>query len=793
MGLSLAISIAQSQEETRLNTHYSKDLQKELHHALESKGKSYQPKTAHLLSDGQPKFINRLILEDSPYLLQHAHNPVDWFAWGDQAFEKAKAENKPIFLSIGYSTCHWCHVMERESFDNPKIASLLNEHFICIKVDRERRPEIDAIYMTAVMMISGHGGWPMSVFLTPEGKPFYGGTYFKPDAFLDLLSQINLLWKNESEKLIEQAKTITDSVHKVTSAHGEVREIGEQAIQIATNSILSRYDSFSGGFGDAPKFPQESWLLFLLQVAQRTDNSKILAVIEKTLNAMAQGGIYDQIAGGFHRYSTDAHWLVPHFEKMLYNQAHLARAYLFAYRLTGNKFYAAIARQTLDYVLREMTSPAGGFYSATDADSEGEEGKFFVWTQKQLRKVLDKKEFKLAKDIYGITKTGNFEGSNILYLPMSLAKYAEKKGMSLKALVEKVMIIRMKLRIAREKREHPLKDDKILTAWNGMMITTLALATDILGDLRYLEAAKHAADFIWSKQRTESGEFWRVYLNGKSSIPANQEDYAYFAESLVTLYDIDNKNSWLDKAKVVVQKMDARFWDQAQGGFFMNTGDDTRLIAQPKNPADDATPSGNAVAARVLSLLANRTDDSDYRNKVNAIISAFSSSIAEHPVNYAYMLLATDILLHGETGSRLYAANGAIRATATLNNDLNNDEEDMWLSVKVDIKEGWHINAHKPLQNNLMPTLLIINENDEDWTLGEVRYPEPQIRRLGFQQAELALYEGTIELKARLMHKNFPPEKNVVISQLKLQACNNNLCLPPETLAFQIITGKIGY
>jgi len=789
MGLSLAVSIAQSQEETTLNTHYSEELQKELHIALESKGKNYHPKTAHILSDGRPKFTNRLILEDSPYLLQHAHNPVDWFAWSEQAFEKAKKENKPIFLSIGYSTCHWCHVMERESFDNPKIAGLLNEHFICIKVDRERRPEVDAIYMTAVMMISGHGGWPMSVFLTPEGKPFYGGTYFKPDAFSDLLSQINLLWQNESAKLIEQANALTDSVNKVTSVSGEVREIGDQAIQRAVHSILSQHDSFSGGFGDAPKFPQESWLLFLLQIAQRTENSKILATVEKTLNAMAQGGIYDQVGGGFHRYATDAHWLVPHFEKMLYNQAHLARAYLIAYQLTGKKFYAIIARQTLDYVLREMTSKEGGFYSATDADSEGEEGRFFVWTQKQLRKVLNKKEFKLAKDIFGVTKTGNFEGRNILYLPMSLSKYAEKNAMSLKTLVEKVMIIRMKLRVAREKREHPLKDDKILTAWNGMTITTLALATDILGDSRYLEAAKRAAEFIWSKQRTKTGEFWRVYLNGKSSIPANQEDYAYFAESLVTLYDIDNKDIWLDRAKAVVQKMLARFWDEKQGGFFMNTADDKLLIAQIKNPSDDATPSGNAVAARVFSLLANRVSDSHYRNRANATISAFSSSIEEHPINYTYMLLATDILLHGEMGSRLYAARGAIRATAT----LNNEEEDTWLTVKLNIKDGWHINAHKPLQDNLIPTELIINENDEDWTLSEVQYPESKERRLDFQQAVLALYEGNIEIKARLMHKNFPPEKNVVISQLKLQACNNTLCLPPETLAFQILTGKMDY
>jgi uncharacterized protein YyaL (SSP411 family) len=788
--LSSVMSIAQSQEEITLNTDYSEELQKKIQDALEHKGKNYHPKTIHLLPDGQPKFTNRLILEDSPYLLQHAHNPVNWFAWSDEAFARAKEEKKPIFLSVGYSTCHWCHVMERESFSNLQVARLLNEKFVCIKVDREQRPDIDAIYMISVMMIGGHGGWPMSAFLTPEGKPFYGGTYFKPDVFLNLLKQINALWDNESARLVAQAETITESVNKITSASGEVREVGKQAIQSAVDNILSQYDDFSGGFGDAPKFPQESWLLFLLQMLQRMEieNPQILSAIEKTLNKMAQGGIYDQVAGGFHRYSTDAHWLVPHFEKMLYNQAHLARVYLIAYQLTGKKFYAAVARQILDYVLREITSKEGGFYSATDADSEGEEGKFFVWTYKQLQDILNKKEFKLVKDIYGVTKTGNFDGSNILYLPLSLSEYAEKNAIPLKELVEKLMVIRIKLRTVREKRESPLKDDKILMGWNGMMITTLALAFDILGDSRYLESAKQAAEFIWTKQQAKSGEFWRVYHNDNASIPANQEDYAYFAESLVTLYDVDNKSIWLERAESVVQRMLEHFWDEKQGGFFMSTENDNLLIARPKNPSDDAIPSGNAVAVRVLSLLAHRMDNPLYQEKANATIRVFSAAIAQQPVNFAYMLMAVDTLLHGEMGSRLFAAQGAVRATTS----LTHNDEDIWLNVELQIKKGWHINAHKPLQDALIPTELTI-EKDDDWALVDVEYPAPKKQRLDFQQAELALYDGTIKLRARLAYKNFPPEKNVVIAQLKLQACNNSICLAPETLAFQIVIGKMGY
>jgi len=772
---------------------YSKVLSDSFKAALIAKGQNYQPRTEHLSASGQPIFINRLILENSPYLLQHAHNPVNWFAWGNEAFEKARLENKPIFLSIGYSTCHWCHVMERESFDNIDIARLMNEHFVCIKVDREQRPEVDEVYMTAVTMIAGRGGWPMSSFLTPSGKPFFGGTYFPPDQFTYLLKQVMQIWEQQRPKILEQANYITKLVNQVTAASGEARQLGEKVISDAVNEILARHDAFQGGFGHAPKFPQETWLLLLLEVAHR-DNKKALAAALKSLEKMAQGGIYDQIGGGFHRYATDDQWLAPHFEKMLYNQAHLARAYLIAYQLTGNIIYATVARQTLDYILREMLAPEGGFYSATDADSEGEEGLFFLWTPAQIRTALNEAE--LALDLYGVTASGNFEGKSILYLPVSLEKYAKEEA--LPQFIEKVDIIREKLRRIRDKREPPLRDDKIITAWNGMMITTLALASDILKDQRYFEAAQGAATFILSKLKPGQGELWRVSVHKNAAISAHQEDYAYFAEALITLYDISHDSHWLDKAQEITDGMLLHFWDKAQGGFFMNRENDIPLIARPKSPEDSAIPSGNAVAVRVLAKLAARTGIEDYRDKANATLNAFSAAIAEQPSRYAYMLLAADELLHGEVGMRQYGAHGAVKATVK----LDNDAQAIGLNVELNIRDGWHINAHQPLQKNLIPTSVNLDKTASGRYLKSISYPKPDYLQLSFQQATLALYHGTVHLRGQL--EISPPLAKEIVSpksslplttenktnlmsiRLKFQACNDKMCLPPEELVFKI-------
>ncbi|HIE02681.1 MAG TPA: thioredoxin domain-containing protein [Thiotrichaceae bacterium] len=769
---------------------YSKVLHQSLQAALVAKGADSHPRTEHLLDSGQPQFTNRLILENSPYLLQHAHNPVNWFPWGNEAFETARRENKPIFLSIGYSTCHWCHVMERESFEDIAIARLLNQHFISIKVDRERHPEVDEVYMTAVMMIAGHGGWPMSSFLTPLAKPFWGGTYFRPDTFTDLLKQVVQLWQQQPAKLIAQANYFANAVKQVTTASGQARQVGEEAIQQAVIDILARHDHFLGGFGDAPKFPQETWLLLLLETAQR-GNPSSLAAVEKSLTAMAEGGIYDQIGGGFHRYATDDHWMTPHFEKMLYNQAHIARAYAIAYQLSRHPFYALVTRQTLDYVLREMTSPEGGFYSATDADSEGEEGLFFLWTPAQIRAVLDEADANFALTLYGVTEKGNFESQNILYLPLSLDTYAKTHGIPLPQLVDKIDRIRDKLRQARDKREAPLRDDKIITAWNGMMIATFALAADILEEPRYLAAAQRAANLIWTKLKKGPGELWRIYLPGSASIPAHQEDYAYFAEALLHLYDVSGNPIWLDRASEMAEGMLTPFWDNTQGGFFMNRPNDTLLITRPKSPADRAIPSGNAVAVRVLSLLATRTGIEGYRDKANATLNAFSAEIAKQPSRYAYMLLAADELLHGEVGMRQYGARGAVKASAS----VVTKGQASWLLMDITIRDGWHINAHQPLQKHLIPTSLTLDESQSGWFMGSVDYPKPIYTHLSWGQSTLALYEETIQLRGRLIPLSsshrlsgtaLKDKGTRVPVKLKFQACDDKRCLPPEVLVFKV-------
>ncbi len=444
--------------------NHSTELKQQIQAAYVAKGDDYLPRTQHLDDEGQAIYINRLIFQDSPYLLQHAHNPVDWHPWGPEAFALAQRENKPVFLSIGYSTCHWCHVMEIESFEDESIARYMNEHYISIKVDRELLPDIDTIYMTAVMMVNGQSGWPMSSFLTSDGKPFYGGTYYPPAQFQNLLEQVYKTWTDDHEQYLEQANAITEEINRIMSAKQKATSITNDTIEKAVQNMLGSYDSTYGGFGRTPKFPNEPNLFLLLEAAVHFDDTFDLDVLNKTLREMAQGGIYDHVAGGFHRYSTDQHWLVPHFEKMLYNQANLARIYLRAYELTGNDFYKQVVSETLDYVLREMTDSEGGFYSATDADSEGREGAFFVWDKAELKSLLTADEFKLAVDVFGVTDSGNFEGENILFLPEPYAAYAERHKLVLGELHKDVATIKEKLLVARNKRIPPLRDDKIITA-----------------------------------------------------------------------------------------------------------------------------------------------------------------------------------------------------------------------------------------------------------------------------------------------------------------------------------------
>lgn len=757
---------------------YSDQMTSILNDTLSAKGSSYKPRTRHL-EGRKPRYTNRLILEDSPYLLQHAHNPVDWYPWGQEAFEQARKAGKPIFLSIGYATCHWCHVMEEESFENEDIARILNENFISIKVDREQYPDVDETYMTAVMMMTGSGGWPMSSFLLADGKPFFGGTYFPPARFTDLLNRISTLWNTQNDQIVAQAQELASAVLRTTSAQSEIAALGQEAINRAISDLMARYDQVYGGFGHAPKFPNEPSLFLLLRAADRNPhNLELRSALDHTLSSMAQGGIYDQIGGGFHRYATDSRWLVPHFEKMLYNQAYLARLYLQAGLQQGKPVNVRVSRQILDYVLREMTSPQGGFYSATDADSEGEEGLYFVWQEDEIRELLDKKDADFIIQLYKVTSGGNFEGRNILSLDQSLTNTAQQLKMALPVLLDQIDRINELLRKGRAKRIPPLTDNKIIVAWNGMLITALAEAGDGLAETRYIDAASRAAEFIWESQRSKKGELWRVNLDGKPSIPARQDDYAHFSEALLALYDVTGDKLWLDRARLLTDEMLARFYDIENGSFVM--GRDEILFAQPKSSHDGATPSGNSVAIRVLNRLARRTGDQHYADLAQRTLSAFSGSINEYPGSFTYMLVQLDELLNGEISSRQYLSRAAIKANA---NFLQQGDQTC-LMIELDIAKGWHINAHQPLQDDLIPTAITLREGSGH-KLITVSYPEAVQKPLDFEDKPLALYEGKIQIVSELLINADDSSLPLQVT-LQLQACNQEACLPPETTTLTV-------
>ncbi|MDJ0807929.1 MAG: DUF255 domain-containing protein [Gammaproteobacteria bacterium] len=760
------------------------EIQEKLTAAYLAKGPQYRPRTEHLKADGTPVYINRLILEDSPYLLQHAHNPVDWYAWDSEAFELAKRENKPVFLSIGYSTCHWCHVMERESFENPAIAKLLNEHFVAIKVDRESHPDVDEVYMTAVMLMTGHGGWPMSSFLTPDGKPFFSGTYYPPEQFGSILLQIQQLWESRRDEVLHQAERVAAAVEESNDRQGKAKTLDPEIVTKATQMALRNYDELLGGFSLAPKFPHEPLLHLLLNQAERRQDTVVLDALEVTLDAMARGGIYDQVGGGFHRYSTDNEWLVPHFEKMLYNQAQLSRVYLLAWRLTGKESYRRTATQTFDYVLREMTAPNGGFYSATDADSEGREGAFFVWTPEQIRKALpEKKDAELAIRLYGVTAQGNFEGHNILHLQQGLEEFAEQEKLALDELYQQVDRINRVLREKREAREHPLRDDKIVTAWNGMMLSAFAQAADLLGSTAYREAAERNGEFLWEHNRKSSGRLWRVHLDGDSSIPATQEDYAYLAEGFLHLYDLTADTKWLARARELTDAMLERFIDR-DGGFYMNEVDaGITAMRRPKDDGgDNAIPSGSSVALRSMQMLWQRTGQLDYRNQANALIGSFAGSIERQPISYAYMLTAIDDLRNGELSAHGYAAQGGIHLAGSLQTVDGNKS---LLKVDIEIPEGWHINSHQPASKELVPTRLKLAEDADNWQMAPVTYPKHSMQKLAFQSEPLAVYEEKLQLQA-LVEKKTQKDDRPLSVELSLQACNNQVCLPPEQVRLRI-------
>ncbi len=600
--------------------------------------------------DGHP-FTNRLIREKSPYLLQHAHNPVDWYPWGEDAFQKAKRENKPIFISIGYSTCHWCHVMERESFENEVIAKLMNEDFVCVKVDREERPDVDQIYMNAVMALSGQGGWPLNLFLTPDLKPFYGGTYFSPDerygrpGFPSILMDVAKIWKTKPEEVEKAGKQLADLVAQSLS-HSSAGDLKETYIQEALKGYQEMFDERDGGFGGAPKFPRAMTLGFLLREYRKTQDPAILTIVTVTLDKMLQGGIYDQVGGGFARYSTDDRWLVPHFEKMLYDNALLARAYLEGYQVTGNGEYARAAREIFSYLLRDMTDKEGGFYSAQDADSEGEEGKFYVWKPAELKAVLGDKDSSAFIQLYGVTERGNFEGNaNILHLKTDLPKALKDLGRDEKWWSE----TKEKIHLARDQRVHPHLDDKILTAWNGLMISSLAYGYQVLGEREYLKAAERASAFI-QKNLIKKGRLMASFRQGPSEAEGFIDDYAFYQMAQLDLFESTFDTTYLKEAIRLSEEMIRLFWDKQEGGFYFTGSDQKdreRLLARQKEAYDGAIPSGNSIAALNFFRLAELTGDQRNKAMGEDILSAFSGLLEKNGSNYPQMLEAYQFILDG--------------------------------------------------------------------------------------------------------------------------------------------------
>jgi uncharacterized protein YyaL (SSP411 family) len=602
---------------------------------------------------------NRLINEKSPYLLQHADNPVDWYPWGDEAFEKARKENKPILLSIGYSTCHWCHVMEHESFEDPEVARLMNETFVSIKVDREERPDIDNIYMTVCQMISrGNCGWPLNIIMTPDNKPFFAATYIPKEArfgragMLELIPRLKELWTTQRDEVMKSANQITSALQQGLGSSGQLKgeELDESSLEKAYDQLAGTFDSSNGGIGTAPKFPTPHNYLFLLRYWKRSGNENALAMVEKTLQSMRLGGIYDHVGFGFHRYSTDPNWFVPHFEKMLYDQAMLAMAYIEAYQATGKKDYEQTAREIFTYVLRDMTDPGGGFYSAEDADSEGEEGKFYLWSEREIKQVLGKDDAEFFIKVFNIDEEGNFgeeatgrkTGDNILHLKKPVAEIALSLNISREELNKKIQVAREKLFKVREKRVHPHKDDKVLTDWNGLMIAALAKGSQAFNEPEYSVAAGRAVDFILKNLRDKSGELLHRYRDGESGIRANVTDYAFLVWGLTELYEATFDVNYLKTALELNRELIENFWDEDNGGFYFTSSDVEELIVRQKEINDGAIPSGNSVAMLNLIRLGRITADSDLEQKAAKIGEVFSKVIEQYPSAFTQLLVALD-------------------------------------------------------------------------------------------------------------------------------------------------------
>lgn len=730
----------------------------DLQSAYKAKKGSYPLRTHHLDDSGEPSFTNRLIQQDSLYLLQHAHNPVDWWAWGDAAFTAAREADKPILLSIGYSTCHWCHVMERESFEDLKIAEYINQHFIPIKVDREEHPDVDELYLTAVRMLSGKAGWPLTAVLTPDGRPFFGGTYFAPEPFLNLLTQINTTWTDRRDAVLEQADRLKKALANINRTANTVKKISNDVIDNAKQRISNDFRRAPNP--GQPAFPREPEMLFLLQRTLDTLDTSTIEAVQQRLANIANGGIHDQLDGGFHRYTVDANWQVPHFEKMLYNQAQLAQSYSVAYALSGDPKLRSIAEATFAFMLSKMGDPAGGFYAAMDAESDGREGAFYLWSYDELSSLLSDEELALASTAFGISRQGNFSGENILQNQAEQTDTPELKA------------LQQKLINARDQRPKPRTDTKLITSWNSLAISALLNGSALLGDTSYQTAAINGAEVFWSKAYDKKRGLARTVPVSDTWVDGTLEDYAYFTNALLDLYDALGKEVWLERAKTIADTMIERFYDEQTGGFFISSNKDpNRVIVSLVTARDDALNSGNSMAAQALARLYRRSDIIDYRHKARSVLSAFAQPLLATPHSLSGMLTAASLLNQGKAWQTVYGGKGKVTVTT--------GATDNQLTVNIDIAPGWHINADKTLEKDLIPSKLSPLEN-HCTTVSEIQYPEGEMVKLGFQESELLVYEGKTQITASLAATD--SSCRLIATELRIQACSDEVCLAPETL-----------
>jgi uncharacterized protein YyaL (SSP411 family) len=727
---------------------------------------------------------NRLADESSPYLLLHASNPVDWYAWGDEAFEKARREDKPIFLSVGYSTCYWCHVMERECFSNEAIAAKLNDGFVSIKLDREERPDLDEIYMMATQLLTQSGGWPNSVFLTHELKPFFAGTYFPPNdwhgrpGFPRVLAAIREAWSERRESVREQADAVAQAIRDQLSAAepGELPD-AEEAVTAARASLARRFDSEWGGFGEAPKFPSPSNLFFLLDLA-RDGEARAREMLVTTLDGMARGGIHDQLAGGFHRYSTDAQWLVPHFEKMLYDNAALATLYAESVGMAPGRGFERVSRMTLDFVLREMTDPEGGFCSAIDAETDGHEGAYYSWTRDELKSLLNEDEFALLASVYGFEGRPNFEGSRyVLHLPMPLRERARALRYREEELRERLEPARKRLLEARSQRKRPLTDDKVLADWNGMMIGAMARAGQLLQEKRYVDAAVRAADFVLARLRDgEQKSLLHSYRAGVAKVPAMLDDYAFLIQGLLSLHRAAGERRFRDAALSLQAEQDRRLADGEAGGYFA-AGEDKSLLFRAKPGYDGAVASGNGIAAVNLLELSRVTGVGAYSERLESLLRAFGRGIASHPM--AHMTLVTALRRFGTAGAPTRAAThrrsmpaSESEQVVSVHVDLGEAQAEGWrpLTLELRVRDGWHVNANPASDSALVPTEIRAVRGE----LRGVRYPEGAPLEAAPGALAVRVYSGRVAIGAEVRGDD-------ATLALAYQPCDDKRCLAPVT------------